>query len=178
MAKEPGQRGRAERERCHANCSALCSCWPEGRGAEKAGQGRCHDGTKERAWGGSSKVPHHRASRPQCAVAMDKEGSRGALPRRGPPHVESHDEGQVRACDVHATAWRRGGKGRGRKGDAGSEPATCVRHADNVPSEGTTGKNREGQGQGREGEVGREKRAAGCGADRTREPGGGKVKGE
>ena len=53
-----------------------------------------------------------------------------------------------------------------------------MRHANKVSSEGTTGKNREGQGQGREGEVGREKRAAGCGADRTREPGSGKVKGE
>ena len=72
----------------------------------------------------------------------------------------------------------RGDEGGKRKGEAGSEPATCVRHADKESSEGTTGKNREGQGQGREGEVGREKRAAGCGADRTREPGSGKVKGE
>ena len=139
-AKEPGQRERAKRERCHANCSALCSCWPEGRGAEKAGQGRCHDGTKERAWGGSSKVPHRRASRPQCAVAMDKAGRRGALPRRGPPHVESHDEGQVRACDVHATCLRsvlrsnlRGDEG--GKGGAGREGQEAnLRHACDMPT--------------------------------------------
>ena len=30
----------AERERCLANCSALCTRWPEGRGTEKAGQRR------------------------------------------------------------------------------------------------------------------------------------------
>ena len=39
-AEGPGQGEGAKRERCHANCSALCSRWPEGRGAEKAGQGR------------------------------------------------------------------------------------------------------------------------------------------
>ena len=74
------------------------------RGREgRAGQGACHGGTKERAWGGRSKVPHCRASRPQCPGALDKAGRRGALPRSGPPRVESQNKGQVRACDVHAT---------------------------------------------------------------------------
>ena len=111
------------------------------RGREnRAGQGACHDGTKERAWGGSSKVPHRRASRPLCAVAMDKAGRRGALPRRGPPRVESHDEGQVRACDVHATCLRsvlrsklRGDEG--GKGGAGREgPEANLRRACDMPT--------------------------------------------
>ena len=111
------------------------------RGREgRAGQGACHDGTKEQAWGGSSKVPHRRASRPQCAMAMDKAGRRGALPRSGPPRVESHDEGQVRACDVHATCIHsvlrsvlRGDEG--GKGGAGREgPEANLRHACDMPT--------------------------------------------
>ena len=57
-------------------------------------------------------------------------------------------------------------------------PATCVRLAYKVSSVVYKSKNGEGKGQGREGEVGREKRAVGSGADRTRAPGSGKVKGE
>ena len=80
------------------------------RGREgRAGKRACHGGMKERAWGRSTKVPHNRASRPQCAGALDKAERRGALPQSGPPPkgavscVASYNEGQVRACDMRVT---------------------------------------------------------------------------
>ena len=51
----------------------------------RAGKRACHGGMKERTWGRSKKVPHNRASRPQCAGALDKAGRRGALPQGSPP---------------------------------------------------------------------------------------------
>ena len=51
----------------------------------RAGKRACHGGMKERAWGGSTQVPHNRASRPQCAGALDKAEHHGALPQGGPP---------------------------------------------------------------------------------------------
>ena len=111
------------------------------RGREgRAGQGACHGGMKERAWGGSTKVPHRRASRPQSAGALDKAGRRGALLRSGPPRVESHNEGQVRARDMHATCLhsvlrsvlRREERGKGRAGREG--PDACLRHACDLPT--------------------------------------------
>ena len=68
------------------------------RGREgRAGKRACHGGMKERVWGKSTKVPHNRASRPQCAGALDKAERRGAV-----SCVESYNEGQVRACDMRA----------------------------------------------------------------------------
>ena len=54
-------------------------------GDGRVGKGACHGGMKERTWGRSKKVPHNRASRPQCAGALNKAGRRGVLPQGSPP---------------------------------------------------------------------------------------------
>ena len=140
----PRSQGRERGQRGSAATQIAPHCARAGRRAEgQRKQGRA-GGVPRRHKRASVerklKVPHRRASRPQCAVAMDKAGRRGALPRRGPPRVESHDEGQVRACDVHATCLRsvlrsnlRGDEG--GKGGAGREgPEANLRHACNMPT--------------------------------------------
>ena len=51
----------------------------------RAGKGACHGGMKERTSGRSKKVPHNRASRPQCPGELDKAGRCGVLPQGSPP---------------------------------------------------------------------------------------------
>ena len=86
-AKGPGQREGAKEEALPRellrNVLALAGGQRDREGG--AGKRACHGGMKERAWGGNTKVPHHRASRPRCAGALDKAEHRGALPQGGPP---------------------------------------------------------------------------------------------
>ena len=79
------------------------------RGREgRAGKRACHGGMKEQAWGSSTKVPHNRASRQQCAGALDKAERCGALPQRtvvqrGPGACLRH------ACELPTECPARGG---------------------------------------------------------------------
>ena len=140
----PRSQGRGRVQRGSAATRIAPHCARAGRRAEgQRRQGRAGGVPRrhERASvGRKRKGAHRRASRPQCAVALDKAGRRGALPRSGPPRVESHDEGQVRACDVHATCLhsvlrsvQRGDEG--GKGGAGREgPEANLRHACDMPA--------------------------------------------
>ena len=104
-AERRGKEGALQRELPHiVHALAGGQRCREGRAGKRA----CHGGMKEQAWGRSTKVPHNRASRQQCAGALDKAERRGALPQRtviqrGPGACLRH------ACDLPTQCPARGG---------------------------------------------------------------------